>query len=169
MVFIQQSSIWLSRPGILCVSAAFSVAVGHVLLDIFRCLLARGTDHSKRRYLFLPAFDVVPGYHIAGAGWTKVDNQQRIGCVHHLREFPPHAFHLDGIKAATKYRVLHPGASSANDLVDLAPPRRIANVVTNQAPALVHRHQRNRNRANTPPSFIHSFSSSRTSSSINRA
>src|SRR4051812_26957675 len=106
---------------------------------------------------------------MGGTSRTQIYDEKRILCSHHLSKLPPELFDLLVVEPRPVDRVLNAMAVTANDLVDCSPARGLANVVANEAPALIRAHQRSLNFANRPPSPIHSFSRSRTSSSINRA
>lgn len=126
-------------------------------------------DDAKRRNWVLPTIDVVSRDHIRGAGGTEINDKQGIIRSHHTAELPAKLLDLLIVEASPIDRILHAMAVAAHNLVDLAKPSRVADVVADQAPAFVSCHYRNRNFAKSPPSPIHSFSRRRTSSSIIRA
>src|ERR1043165_193203 len=99
---------------------------------------------------------------------TQSQNEQPIFFrIQHLLQLPPQLLNLQPRQATTKHRVLQTPPIPVELLVYLPPTLRLRDVITDDVP-LFRFHQRNLIRANKPLSFIHSFSSSRTSSSMIR-
>ena len=149
-----------------------------------RCLnrrLARGSDDAVRLGGLGPVGDV-PGrvgrLHPRDAARAERDQQDLVLGLEHLRSAPS----AGGASGAgviqqrkTEYCIRWPAPSST--LAAAAEPGRVVDIVADQPPlGVVHRStpglatvQRSRIRANRPGSPLHSFSSSRASSSRARA